>query len=339
MSIFINYISTFLPTKVLDNKQLETEYVDWDSEKIFLKTGIKERRIADLNETALDLSVKACLDLISFTKKHNLVIDYLIYITQTPDYLFPGNSTILLKALNLNGIPSLDINLACSGYIYGLNIAYSLLIANQAKNIILVTSDTYSKIINKGDKSVRTLFGDGSSASLLSKSKLPNSLNLEIIDFLLGSNGDKFSSLYIKHGGARHPINSESFIEKKDEKNYIRSDKDLFMDGESILNFTLEVVPRNILDLLHKNSLDLFSIKFYLLHQANKFILEFIKKSLKVGPRLLVDMEFTGNTTSSSIPILLSRQYPLMDLKPNDLIVLCGFGVGLSWGSTLLKKA
>jgi 3-oxoacyl-[acyl-carrier-protein] synthase-3 len=338
MAIYIVNSFYYLPQKILSNKDLSVEFSDWDSTKIHNKTGIDERRIANIDETALDLSVKATIPLLNYCNNHNVKIDYLIYISQTHDYLFPGNSTLLLKKIGLNGIPSIDVNLACSGYVYGLNLAYSLISANQAKNVLLVTSDTYSKIIHKYDKSVRTLFGDGSSATLISNLPITKGMNLELIDFSLGSNGDKFDSLYVKDGGFRNPIKQSSYIEKIDDKGYTRRDVDLFMNGEEILNFTMDVVPKNILSLLEKNKLTINNIKYFLFHQANKFILDFLGRSLKITSKLVIDLLHNGNTTSSSIPILLSKNFSSLNICDGEYLLFSGFGVGLSWGSVLVKK-
>jgi len=338
MNVFLNHISVYLPKTIVDNVTLSLDYKDWDSNKIYQKTGISERRIANKNETSLDLSFQSARKALNFCFDNNIKIDYLIYITQTNDFIFPGNSTLLLNLLGLNGIPSLDVNLACSGYIYGLNIAYSLINSGQANNIMLVTADTYSKIINNNDKSVRTLFGDGSSASIISNKLLLNGINLEILDFVLGSNGEKYDSLYVKDGGFRYPYNNLSSVEKTDEKGYTRSDSNLYMNGEYILNFTIDVVPDNIYKLLNKQSLSIDQVSYFLLHQANKFILNFIGKKMNISEKLLIDLELTGNTTSSSIPILIYNNIQKLDLKTGDIVLLCGFGVGLSWGSALLKK-
>jgi 3-oxoacyl-[acyl-carrier-protein] synthase-3 len=338
MKVYLNQIFVNLPKGILTNQILSKFYKDWDSSKIQKKTGISNRFISSNNETALDISIppsKLALDLVS---SNNKSIEYLIYVSQTNDYLFPGNATLLLNKLNLNGIPSVDVNQGCSGYIYGLNIAYSLIKSRQANCILLVTGDTYSKLIHPLDKSVRTLFGDGASATIVSNYIFPNSLNFEILNFSLGSDGKKAESLYIKDGGSRNPITSESFIEKTDKKGYIRNDKNLFMNGEDVFNFTIDAVPKNIIDLLNKSNLYFENIKYFYLHQANKFILEFIGKKMEIQDKLIIDLENTGNTTSSSIPILINSHLKSNTLNYEDLIILCGFGVGLSWGSALLKK-
>jgi 3-oxoacyl-[acyl-carrier-protein] synthase-3 len=162
--------------------------------------------------------------------------------------------------------------------------------------------------------------------------------NFEIIDFLLGSSGDKFDSLYIKDGGLRNPVSESSFEIKTDDKGYSRRNIDLFMDGESIFNFTLSKVPENITKILEKNNLSINHIKYFFLHQANKFILDFIGRKMNLQDRLLIDLEETGNTTSSSIPILISRNLDNINIKMGDFCVFTGFGVGLSWGSVLLRK-
>lgn len=335
---FINKIFTYLPKGKLSNEDLSNVYKDWDSSKIFRKTGISNRFISSDNETALDISIPPSKLAIDYFSSYKRKIDYLIYVSQTNDYLFPGNATLLLNSLNLSDIPSIDINHACAGYIYGLNIAHALIHSSQANSVLLITSDTYSKIIHPLDKSVRTLFGDGASATLITDSLIPDSLNLEILNFDLGSDGKKARSLYIKDGGTRNPINSESFKEITDDKGYIRRSKDLFMNGEDIFNFTIETVPNSLNALFRKTNISIENIKYFFFHQANKFILDFIGKKMNILEKMIIDLENTGNTTSSSIPILFNNNYSKVVLNPNDLIVLSGFGVGLSWGSVLVRK-
>jgi 3-oxoacyl-[acyl-carrier-protein] synthase-3 len=338
MKVYLNKTFFYLPSTVLSNDDLARDYNDWDSNKIKLKTGINQRRVADVNETSLDLSVHPSKEALKFLNQNSISIDYLIYVTQTNDFILPGNSTLLLNKLNLSKVPAIDINQACAGYIYGLNIASALIKSGQAKTILLVTSDTYSKIIHKMDKSVRTLFGDGASATIVSNQILDECINFEIIDFALGSDGKKYDSLYIKDGGFRFPFSKQSLVETIDEKGYTRRPLDLFMNGEEILNFTLEVVPDSINSVLIKNNISIVDVKYFFLHQANKFILNFIGKKMEIIDKLLIDLEDTGNTTSSSIPILLTRNIDKLYFLNNDYVVFCGFGVGLSWGSILLRK-
>jgi 3-oxoacyl-[acyl-carrier-protein] synthase-3 len=338
MKVYLNKTFFYLPSTILSNDDLARDYNDWDSNKIKLKTGINQRRVADVNETSLDLSVHPSKEALKFLNQNSISIDYLIYVTQTNDFILPGNSTLLLNKLNLSKVPAIDINQACAGYIYGLNIASALIKSGQAKTILLVTSDTYSKIIHKMDKSVRTLFGDGASATIVSNQVLDECINFEIIDFALGSDGKKYDSLYIKDGGFRFPFSKQSLVETIDEKGYTRRPLDLFMNGEEILNFTIEVVPDSINSVLIRNNISIVDVKFFFLHQANKFILNFIGKKMNIIDKLLIDLEDTGNTTSSSIPILLTRNIYKLHFLNNDYVVFCGFGVGLSWGSILLKK-
>ncbi len=338
MKVYLNKTFIYLPSIVLSNDDLARDYKDWDSSKIKLKTGINQRRVADVNETSLDLSLNPSKEALKFLNENSLSLDYLIYVTQTNDFILPGNSTLLLNKLNLSNIPSVDINQACAGYIYGLNISSALIKSGQAKTVLLVTSDTYSKIIHKMDKSVRTLFGDGASATIISNQIIDNCINFEIIDFNLGSDGKKYDSLYIKEGGYRFPFSTKSLVETIDDKGYIRRPLDLFMNGEEILNFTLDVVPGSINSVLNKNNIEKVDVKYFFLHQANKFILDFLGKKMNIKDKLLIDLEDTGNTTSSSIPILFNRNINKLNISINDYVVFCGFGVGLTWGSILLKK-
>lgn len=334
MSSYIKSISYYLPEKILTNEQLAEVYKDWLPEKISEKTGIVSRHIAAENETALDLGVKASKRLLSEHDINPKDIDFVLLATQSPDYLLPTSACILQNEL---GIPTsagaLDFNLGCSAYIYGLALAKAIIASGMAKNTLLVTAETYSKHINPMDKSTRTIFGDGAAASLITEGNVGN-----IGMFVLGSDGSGSKHLIIPAGAMRTPKSDMTKKELQDDSGNIRSSENLFMDGPEIFNFTIEVVPNCVQETLEKNRLTFTDIDMFIFHQANKYMLDFLRRRLRIPEeKFYVNFSDIGNTVSATIPIALSRAAKEERIKKGDKIMLVGFGVGLSWGATIIE--
>ena len=201
---FVSGIAHFLPEYVLSNHQINLEHPEWSADKISSKTGIFNRHISNENEFSSDLGIKAAQKLF---EKNNTIkdsIDFLIFCTQSPDFLIPTTACILQDKLGLNSnIGAIDINMGCSGYLYGLSYAKGLILSGQAKNVLLITSETYSKLINPQDKSNKTIFGDGATASLISKK--PNThMSGAIQKFSFYTQGSGYDKLMVKNGGIKH---------------------------------------------------------------------------------------------------------------------------------------
>ncbi len=331
MPVGIKAIEYYLPETVLTNEELSNLYKDWTPEKIFSKTGIDSRHIASEAETASDLAVKASENLFKTGIITPKEIDFVILATQAPDYILPTTACIIQDRL---GIPqscgAFDFNLGCSAFIYGLAISKGLINSKIAKNILLLTSETYSKHIHPLDKSTRTIFGDGAAATLISEN------GHEIGEFDLGTDGSGYDRLIIPAGGARMPISEKTKIEKEDNGS-IRSDENIFMAGTDIFNFTIRVVPQSVKSVLEKHNLDISDIDVVLLHQANKFMLDFLRKKIGISEdKFYFNMKDTGNTISATIPIALKQMEDMNRLKKGDRILISGFGVGLSWGTTVI---
>jgi 3-oxoacyl-[acyl-carrier-protein] synthase-3 len=233
------------------------------------------------------------------------------------------------------GIPksagALDFNLGCSGYIYGLALAKGLINTRIANNVLLIMSETYTKHIHPFDKSVRTIFGDAAAATLVGAG------DSEILEFDLGTDGSGKDKLIVPAGGAVLPKSEETSKEYEENGN-IRSKDNLYMDGVEIFNFTIKVVPKTIKNNLTENDLTIEDIDLFVLHQANKFILDFLRKKLRIPEdKFYINMEDTGNTVSASIPIALKRAILEGRVNKGDKVMLVGFGVGLSWGSTIIR--
>ena len=321
-----------IPEKLLTNDELASLYTTWTAEKIEKKTGIKLRHVVTENETAADLGIAAAEKVIGRNVIPKDRIDFILCVTQSPDYLLPTTACIIQDKLGLKkSCGAFDINLGCSGYIYGLAVAKSLVETGIAQNVLLITTETYSKHINPLDKSTRTIFGDGAAATLVGHG------GMEICGFDLGTDGSGKDFLIIPAGGSRQPSTPITAIERVIDGN-IRSEDNLFMSGADIFDFTIREVPNSVKRILNKENLKKDNVDLYIFHQANQFMLDFLMRLMKLNKeRFYTNFADTGNTVSASIPIALKRAIDEGVIKANQTIVLCGFGVGLSWGSTIIK--
>ena len=329
-------ISYNLPPTRLTNEELEKEYnsPSWTASKIFRKTGIKSRHIAK-DELASDLAVEAGKKLFAEHGVSPTEIDFLLLCTQSPDYYLPSTACIVQDRL---GIPTsagaYDYNLGCSGYIYGLATAKGLLTANIAKNVLLITAETYTKHIHPLDRSTRTVFGDGASATLLVEEDINR-----IGQFVLITDGKGAQNLIVPTGAMANPRTEETAKEKEDANGNIRSMDNIYMNGPEIYAFTLRGVPDLIEKTLIKNNTSMDQIDYVIFHQANKLVLESLREKLEIpAEKYCIDVEDIGNTVSSTIPIALRRAIDknIPQVKSGNKILLAGFGVGYSLGATII---
>jgi len=337
---YINNISYYLPEKVLMNQELNQQYQDLYVEKISQRTGVLQRHIAGENEYSSEMALSA---IEVFFKEHNIErskIDFLLLCTQSPDYLIPTTACILQNMANLpNSCGALDFILGCSGYIYGLGLSKGLIESGQAKNILLVTSDIISKFIHPLDKSNKALFGDAASVTLVTSQPNNDYFCAQIGDFIFGTDGSGYEHLIVRNGCMKG--NKKEGTDQFDEEgNFVKNDDNLYMDGNAIFNFTAFKVPPLIDKTLKKNDLNLDDIGLFIFHQANAYMLDFVRKRCKIPKeKFYISIQDTGNTTSSTIPIALKRA--IEDKVTNyctQNILLAGFGVGLSLGAVVLKK-
>jgi 3-oxoacyl-[acyl-carrier-protein] synthase-3 len=332
MNAFIKGISYYLPARVLTNEDLFKEFPEWTVEKVASKTGIQKRHIAAKNETAADMAFAAGSKLIDEYKIDKTSIDFVLLCTQSPDYFLPASACLIQERLGLRtNIGALDFNQGCSGFIYGLSLAKGLICGGLANNVLLLTSETYSKYLHPKDKSNRTIFGDAAAATLVSKDGIA-----ELLDFSLGTDGRGAKNLIVETGGLRC-VNPRNNITWDEGGNPISPDH-LFMNGTEIFNFSLETVPQLIQEILSKNDLLKEDINLFVLHQANRFMMEFLRKKMKISPEMFYYyIENVGNTVSSTIPIALKEAILDGSVSPGEKVLLAGFGVGYSWGGTVLK--
>jgi 3-oxoacyl-[acyl-carrier-protein] synthase-3 len=324
----IEAIASHLPDAVLDNAALAALYPDWPADKILNKTGIAQRRIAASGETSADLAQAAAEKLFA-AGIDPASIDYLLFCTQTPDYVLPTTACVLQDKLGLRtDIGALDFNLGCSGFVYGLSLAKGLIETGQARRVLLLTADTYSKLIHPLDKSVRTLFGDGAAATLVGECEADAP---QIGPFVFGTDGSGAQNLIVPAGGYRTPRSDETALAGADDSGNMRSADHLYMNGAAIMAFTLREVPAAVARLQAITGVALADYDVVAFHQANGFMLERLRAKLGVDPaKFALRLERCGNTVSSTIPIALE---PLIGGPQSRRALLVGFGVGYSWAA------
>lgn len=311
MAILNSQIGIGLPIKIRSNHDISLRFPEWNSDKIYKKVGITSRFICDEKEDSLTLAKKAFENLLD--QISDLKIDLVIYVSNSSQAKAPGDGHKFLTLFpQLNDAGCIDINLGCSGFTYALGIANSLIDTKSAQNILIVTSDAYSKFIGTEDKGNMTLFGDGSAACLVSN--VPHSkISWNIEKFEFGAYGQGYDDLCIKPELSRR---SPTF--------------NLSMDGPNIFKFTSSIV----VEFINKQQLDLNSYKV-IFHQANAFMLNYMKKKLKIkDENFIISFEKYGNTVSSTIPIAISNN---IDEITDEPIFLCGFGIGASFSSVILS--
>lgn len=333
MNAKIAAISYYLPEGVLGNDELNSLFPEWSADKISSKTGIYQRHIAAEGQSSGDLAFSAAEKLFTEHGIARSEIDFILLCTQTPDYFLPTTACVLQKKLNLStSCGALDINLGCSGYIYGLSLAKGLIAGGIASNILLLTAETYSKLINSKDKGNRSLFGDGASATLVKR----NQGLCTIGEFVLGTDGSGAENLIVKNGGFKSlPLNGQDVY---DNEVFVRNNNHLYMNGGEIFNFTNKFVPKMIEEICAKVELEMNDIDLFVFHQANEFMLNAIRRKLNIPKeKFYVFLKDCGNTVSSTIPIALSEAIKSEAIKEGNKVLLAGFGVGYSWGTTILQ--
>ncbi len=335
MSI-LRHISVALPEQILTNDDLALEHPSWDMNAVASKAGVYSRRIVTTGETAFDLAVRACETLLRETGLQLQDIDGIVFCTQSPDYIMPSNAHLLHRKLELHDrVLAFDFNLACSGYIYGLAMADSFVKSKLASNILLVTAETYSKYINPKDRSARVLFGDGAAVSLISSEG--DGLGT-ISGAELCSHGKDFEKFYIPAGGMRLPCSAETKEETTDQNGNTRSSENIQMDGLGVWSFINSAVPKHLRNFLADRFMSIEDVDLFVFHQASKMTLDSLMKVLGIPPeKAFIAMEETGNLVSASIPFALRTAQDQGRIVDGMKIVLCGFGVGFSYGTILLE--
>ncbi len=324
----IGPIAVHYPDRLETNAELAAQFPDWDIPLIEEKTGIAQRYIAAPDETAADLAVKAAQKLFDEHQVDPKTIDYLILCTQTPDYPLPTTACLVQDRL---GLPThsgaIDMNLGCSGFVYAASLAEGLIHSGQCKRILLLTAETYSKYIDSEDRSLRTIFGDAAAATLIEAKSNPSLTN-----FRFGTDGSGADTLLVSDGGARSPSDALKPRHRKRWKSR------LYMDGPSLISFTVTAVPQLIREMLSSAHLTMDDVQLFLMHQATDKMLSQLQVALDVdGARLPIRLKYCGNTVSSTIPILIHDLRTTREIQPGMQTMMVGFGVGWSWSGCLWR--
>ena len=315
----IKEIHYYFPKKIISNNFLDKKHPKWKVPHLFNFSGVKKRYIAKENETSLDMVVSLIKKILIKNKNFLNKIDGIIFCTQSPNYLLPSNSSILQGLFDFKeDIFTLDISHACSGFLYSLGLADSIINSKRCKKIMIINSDTYSKMINPLDRSTRLIFSDAAAITVVDSS------SNNLVDISFGASGKHFDKLIYKKNGFKN----NNLVNKKEY---------LFMDGMGIMSFINSKLPDQIHNLLKKNHYELNDVDYFFFHQASKLALDNLIKIMKIPKeKVIIDLE-NGNTVSASIPIALKNYQVKKRIKKNDLILFSGFGVGLSWSTALYK--
>ena len=334
MSCKIAALSYVLPKIHLSNEKLSSEFPEWSVEKISNKIGISNRCIAADDQCSSDLAFEAAQKLFLENSINPKDVEFIILCTQSPDYFLPTSACLLQERL---GIPTtagaFDFNLGCSGYVYGLSIAKGLIVTNDLSNVLLIMAETYSKFIHSKDKGNRSIFGDAASACLVVKDSTD-----ALGPFVFGTDGSGAKNLIVEYGGLRNRRLEEASEEFDLGYGSFSDKKSLFMNGTEIFNFTLREVPRCVDAVLKKANLLVDDVDLFIFHQANKYMLDHLRKKVKIPEnKFFIYMENCGNTVSSTIPIALKEAINSGAVSKGSTVCLVGFGVGYSWGGCIIK--
>jgi 3-oxoacyl-[acyl-carrier-protein] synthase III len=331
-NIKIAGISACVP-KIIDKISDHTDLFTEEELMQFTKqVGIAERRFADSQTCTSDLCVLAAEKLIESMAIDKQTIDLIVLVTQTSDYVLPASSILIQNRLKLSKTTAaFDVNLGCSGYVYGLSIVYSFLQQQNFRKALLLVGDTSSKAVNPNDRVSCLLFGDSGTATIIEKDK-----DSDKSYFSLNSDGAGYEAIIIRGGGFRHPFSEETLKNVQYEDGSVRCANNLSMNGPDVFNFTIREIPKSIMDLLAFANLNINDTDYLVYHQANKFIIDFLTKKLKY-PKEKVPYSLTkfGNTSGASIPITILTELR-NQLNSKKKLILSGFGVGLSWANAIV---
>jgi len=331
-NVKLSGIAACVPKQTEDNKDFSL--LSENERELFIKTvGIRYRRVAEEGVTASDLCFAAAEKLLNDLNWNRREIKILVFITQTPDYLIPNTSSILQEKLKLSkNCLAFDVNLGCSGYVYGLSIVSSLLQNIVGGKALLLVGDISTKTISMQDKSTAPLFSDAGTATALEFA-----LNHDI-HFNLQTDGKEFDDIIIPDGGYRNPVSEKSFELKEYEGGILRNDLAMKLDGLKIFNFALREIAPNINTLLSEKRIEKSSVDYFVFHQANLLMLESVRKKLQIeAEKVPYSLYDYGNTSSATVPLtmLVKLREKLVSQKLS--LLLSGFGVGLSWGSAYIE--
>ncbi|AAL94354.1 beta-ketoacyl-ACP synthase III [Fusobacterium nucleatum] len=325
-SIGIKGMGYYVPENVFTNFDFE-KIIDTSDEWIRTRTGIIERRFASKDQATSDLATEASLKAIKNAKISKEDVDMIILATTTADYIAQGAACIVQNKLGLKKIPCFDLNAACTGFIYGLEVAYSLVKSGLYKNILVIGAETLSRIVDMQNRNTCVLFGDGAAAAIIGEVEK----GYGFLGFSIGAEGEDNMILKVPAGGSKKPNNEETI---KNRENFV------IMKGQDVFKFAVSTLPKVTSDALEKAKLKVNDLSMVFPHQANLRIIESAAKRMKFPlEKFYMNLSRYGNTSSASVGIALGEAIEKGLVKKGDNIALTGFGGGLTYGSTIIKWA
>ncbi|MEX0332644.1 MAG: beta-ketoacyl-ACP synthase III [Puniceicoccaceae bacterium] len=324
-SVIISGTGSYAPPKILSNDDL-SKIVDTSDEWIRTRTGIRERRIADENETTSDMATNAAREAINNAGLEVSDIGLVVVATVTPDMPFPNTACFVQKKLGLGKIPAFDIEAACSGFVYAMDIARGMMMVNGIKNALVIGAEKLSSITNWDDRTTCVLFGDGAGAVVLS---LEDKEDVGILDIMTGADGTETDILLVPGGGSANPSTVET-IERSMHK--------IQMQGNQVFKHAVRVMCQSASDVLQNAGLTAEDVDLVVPHQANTRIIEALAQRLNVGmDKFKINLDRYGNTSAASVPIALDEAFRNGRIHPGDNILMVAFGGGLTWASALIR--
>lgn len=332
-NVGITAMAAAVPAKVINNLEYTDHFSPEETKQVVEKIGVYQRRFAEPGVCSSDLCYAAAEKLITNNDIKRDEIDLLVFISQTPDYRMPATSVILQNRLDLaHNTITIDLNLGCSGFIYGLSVIYSMMERGRLRKALLLDGETRSRIYSPKDRQAAFLFGDGGVAALIEKSSIYGRSY-----FSLNSDGSKEDLIKMKAGGYRFPTSVETMKERiVDENGNIRSDEHGYMNGSEVFTFVAKEVPADIRKILEFSGNNISDIDYFVFHQANLFINSHLSRKLRLDPEKVPStIEKYGNTSSVSIPLTMVSE--LKGKLDNKKVLMTGFGVGMTWASCIIN--
>lgn len=343
--VYINAISHHFPDLFRDNEQIIEEYykyggdrnIDITSEDIYNQCGINKRYVSHPDDTAKDLGNRAAEQLFKEWEIDRKEIEYIIFVSDALDYKGPTTACIMQNDLGLeNTVAAIDVLHGCTGWIYGLSLAKALISSGQVSNVLLITADVPTKIVHPMDIELTAIFSDAAAATLLSNKKIDNGINAQIGDFIFGTDGKGEHKLKVERSATKEPADIKWLEQHVDLPTGLIGGR-MVMNSPQIFLFALRKVPVLIDGVLKKENLSREDIDFFILHQANGKMLDFIRKRMKIPQeKFIINIDEIGNTVSASIPIAVYDTIKENKIKKGSKVLVAGFGIGLSWGATIL---
>ncbi len=313
--------------------------VEITPESIFQQCGIKKRYVADLKDTTKDLGNRAATLLFEEWDIDRSTVDYLIFVSDALEYKGPSTAAIMQHNLGLEQTTAtLDILQGCTGWVYGLSIAKAVIHSGLAKKVLLITGDVPTRVIHPTDIELSSIFSDAAAATLISAEKLENGINAAIEDFIFGTDGRGENHLMVERSATKDPADIAWLKQYEDVPSGLGGGR-LRMDSPKIFMFVIRRVPQLIKAILEKHKLDIEDIDYFVFHQANGTMLEFLRKRMKIPKeKFIISIEQIGNTVSATIPIAIKEMVDQKKIEKGNKILVAGFGIGFSWGATILTK-